>query len=647
MRALTVLTFLFFIFKYGSGQDVYEDIINEEVYKLIRLSDVCTCSEISDMDRTHLELYVQCTEFDRIENVADLDKIEWPANPNGLKISATFDGLGLSTLGKLPPNSLVETLKFTNNIIKAYWPDPFSEVPNLKILSFSHNDLTAITPDLFTNIEGLEELDLSYNKLSDFNPIDFKQLRHLKRLNLQSNNLKRVPLDALQPMVALEDLDLSKNGIFDLLLQRNEVENLARLKRLNLNDNRIRSITKDTFPANNSLELLVLSNNIIEIIEEDAFLTCTNLRELNLAQNNITFLFTMPPALQIAMLKINTFYHWPTFPSGIKYIDLSYNRLTDLYDEEANNFDSLEVLNIGGNQIKNLQIKKKLPNLYILDISYTLISEIPRTISTQYFPNLEELHLDGNPIETVYFKNIIAVKRLYMNEMKLLRVVEDKAFSNVVGRADEAESELHCFSLSLSNCPSLWEIRPGAFDGTSLCKLDISRNNLTFLPKILTDWSEVVEGVNLQYNPWHCTCDMQWVVDELLPQTYATNNSGLLDELRCGSPRGVEGLRLVHWYNWTERAMCDQDIGSDTRHGNYMLESSTENFSSKYSTLTLILGACIIVTLLISIALSVYLIKTRKKYRVRRAAMKRKRQSATDINNGHKDQFTNLNTSKV
>ncbi|KAJ8729890.1 hypothetical protein PYW07_016928 [Mythimna separata] len=645
MRALIYLTFLFLIFKNGSAQDVYEEAFDEEVLKLIKLCDVCTCSEIHDLDGTHLVLYVQCSEFDRIDNFADLDKIAWPLNPNGLKISATFDGLGLSTLGKLPPNSQVETLRFTNNAIKAYWPDPFSDVPNLKILSFSHNELTEITPDLFTKIEGLEDLDLSHNKLTDFNPIDFKHLRHVKKLSLSSNSLKKIPLDALQPMTALEDLDLSKNGIFDLLLQRSDVENLARLKRLNLNDNRIRSITKDSFPPNNSLELLDLSNNIIEIVEEESFLPCTNLRELNLAQNNITLLFALPPSLQIAILKVNTLYHWPKFPSGIKYIDLSYNRLSDIYDENSVNFDSLEVLNIGGNQIKEMNIEKKLPSLYILDLSYNLITEIPKTISTQFFPNLEELHFDGNPIETVYFKNIVAVKSLYMNEMRLLTVVEEKAFSNVVGRlADETKDDVNCFSLYLSNCPSLSEIKAGAFDGTSLCMLDISKNNLTYLPKSLVDWTAVSEGVNLQFNPWSCDCDMQWIVDELLPQMYATKHSRLLAELRCGSPRAFVGLRLVHWYNWTERAMCNDN--SRSMHGNYMLEPSRED-GLGYSPLTLILAASILVSLLIAIALAVYLITTRKKYRVRRAAMKRKRQSATDITSGNKEQFTTLNTSKV
>lgn len=154
---------------------------------------------------------------------------------------------------RLPQNPQIETLRFSNNAIKTYWPDPFSEVPNLKRLSFSQNELAEITPDLFTNIDGLEELDLSYNKLANLNPLDFKSLHNVKRLNLQSNLLKKIPVGALEPMVLLEDLDLSKNGIYDLLLRRIESEPFKVVKRLSLSANRIRSVTKESFPLNNSM----------------------------------------------------------------------------------------------------------------------------------------------------------------------------------------------------------------------------------------------------------------------------------------------------------------------------------------------------------------------------------------------------------
>ncbi|XP_049869498.1 protein artichoke-like isoform X2 [Pectinophora gossypiella] len=562
-----------------------------------------------------------------------------------LRICGTVNGRSV-VMSRLPANPLVETLRFSNNAIKTYWPDPFSEVSNLKKLSFSQNDLTEITPDLFTNIEHLEDLDLSYNKLTEFNPLDFKHLRNVRRFNLQSNQLKKVPLEALQPMLALEDLDLSKNGIYDLLLQRGDTVVLKDLKRLNLSGNRVRSVMRNSFSEDNSLELLDLSNNIIEIIEEDAFMGCTNLRELNLGQNNITVTFALPPSLQIAILKINTLYHWPQFPSGITYIDLSYNKLTDLYDESKAEFDNLEILNIGGNQIKDLTIEKKLPKLFTLDLSYNLFVEVPKSINSELLPTLEELRLDGNPIESIYFKNIIALKHLYMSELLKLEVVDDKSFSNVIGRSgeDASQNSENCFFLYLSNCPALREIKEGAFAGTNVCMLDISKNNLTGLSKNLLDWGLMTEGANLQFNPWQCSCELQWVLDDLLPMMYSSN-SRLLAELRCGSPRAFEGLRLVHFYNWTEQAMCNDAYSPSGSRGNYMLEPSTD--PPKVTSLTLILGGCIIVALLVAIALSVYLVKSRRRYRVRQAAMKRKRQSALDAKNSNgmqKEQFSALNS---
>lgn len=99
MRAILVLTFYFLICDV-SGQNVEVDYATEEVQKLIKLCSFCTCSEIPDVDGTHLVLNILCSELDRIENLADLDKIQWPENPNGLKIAAAFEGLGLTTLGK-------------------------------------------------------------------------------------------------------------------------------------------------------------------------------------------------------------------------------------------------------------------------------------------------------------------------------------------------------------------------------------------------------------------------------------------------------------------------------------------------------------------------------------------------------------------
>lgn len=66
----------------------------------VQICDVCTCSEISDVDGIKFVLNIQCSELDKTEDLGDLDKIIWPVNPNSLMIVAAFEGLGISTLGK-------------------------------------------------------------------------------------------------------------------------------------------------------------------------------------------------------------------------------------------------------------------------------------------------------------------------------------------------------------------------------------------------------------------------------------------------------------------------------------------------------------------------------------------------------------------
>lgn len=90
---MKVFILLLFLIDYRLCQD-------PEPFKAIKLCDVCVCSEINDFDGTDLVFNILCSEWDRIKNVTDLDKIEWPVNTNGLKISATFEGLQLNTLGK-------------------------------------------------------------------------------------------------------------------------------------------------------------------------------------------------------------------------------------------------------------------------------------------------------------------------------------------------------------------------------------------------------------------------------------------------------------------------------------------------------------------------------------------------------------------
>ncbi|GBP93094.1 hypothetical protein EVAR_63263_1 [Eumeta japonica] len=117
----------------------------------------------------------------------------------------------------------------------------------------------------------------------------------------------------------------------------------------------------------------------------------------------------------------------------------------------------------------------------------------------------------------------------------------------------------------------------------------------------------------------------------------------------CQSPRAVQGLRLVHWYNWTEDAMCSATYMRSGSLESYIFDSTSDSDSpsvSGYSLLEVILGAIVVLGVLIIVALMVVLVRGRRRYRVYRATMKRKRQNNNDnksTNGVHKDQYSALN----
>jgi hypothetical protein len=53
-----------------------------------------------------------------------------------------------------------------------------------------------------------------------------------------------------------------------------------------------------------------------------------------------------------------------------------------------------------------------------------------------------------------------------------------------------------------------------------LCRLDLSYNRLANLPRNLTDWSQLEDGMDFQGNPFECTCNNQWMLDVILKTLY-------------------------------------------------------------------------------------------------------------------------------
>nr|CAD7443691.1 unnamed protein product [Timema bartmani] len=87
-----------------------------------------------------------------------------------------------------------------------------------------------------------------------------------------------------------------------------------------------------------------------------------------------------------------------------------------------------------------------------------------------------------------------------------------------------------------------------------LPNIDLSSNAFTSVSQTLLDW-KMLQTVDLQDNPWHCECSLQWMLDIVVAKLYKADQQ-LLYNLKCASPAIVAEKRMVHFYNWTKPAFC-------------------------------------------------------------------------------------------
>ncbi|CRK91880.1 CLUMA_CG005500, isoform A [Clunio marinus] len=292
---------------------------------------------------------------------------------------------------KLPINTVTLILSYQN-----FLEIPIFVGPLLESLDMSNNRIANIKTQNFVYVKSLQKLDLSYNNISEINFEAFDLLTFLFHLDLSNNNLKTLPENTFTPLIALENLILSSNAALGQSLE-NKIVNFA-----------VTDIYRH-FGVSPNVKLLDLERcNITSI----TLLEGVGLLELKIGFNLITNLTNIILPLNIQKLDV----------SGNPIRDVSLHilkNLTELVMEDLpylgsiegfrlNNFPNIEKLSLEGSKnfstfpddtfittemLENsTDFNFKKLNLRGCNIR-TLDSSLLET-----FERLDELHLDGNPI---------------------------------------------------------------------------------------------------------------------------------------------------------------------------------------------------------------------------------------------------------
>jgi len=149
----------------------------------------------------------------------------------------------------------------------------------------------ACVPPVIHSLHDLTQLNLCENKINKLHAGELVGLTNLLELSLARNSIQLLPPDCFPP--SLQSVDLSHNNITELPPEL--LSSLPNLLSLELKHNQLTSIAAPPTAASSMsplhhLEFLDLSFNKLTDIAADFFADCASLTYINLAHNRLTLL---------------------------------------------------------------------------------------------------------------------------------------------------------------------------------------------------------------------------------------------------------------------------------------------------------------------------------------------------------------------
>lgn len=355
--------------------------------------------------------------------------------------------------------------------------------------------------------------------------LDVKNIRHLRWVY----SSLRVINDSIVNPQNLETLDLSYNNI--TVLVDYQFGNYDKLIKLNITHNSVNDLPRDVFKGHKTIEILFLSNNNLKAIPFQVFSPIEGLRILDLSYNRlVTFLdhfFRFNKYIEVLLLNNNNLTKITSNAladlTDLKRLDLSHNSIQSVSKGLFDSLVNLEYLNLANNPLVSMASGtfRGLVNLKTLNLSDNRISQL--TFGLLHFsPLLTSLTLDNTLIDVIHNTELLGVPKLTV--------------------------------LNLRRNKKLKEIETFVFaDTPTLTELDISGNDLTFLPQSIANLTYLTK-LNISDNPWACDCRMFWfapwvaikkssnvTMSDLSCGPYAYPNDMLptLQHLNCTIPRVV------------------------------------------------------------------------------------------------------------
>ncbi|KAK0051410.1 carboxypeptidase N subunit 2 [Biomphalaria pfeifferi] len=391
----------------------------------------------------------------------------------------------------------------------------------IRIVSCYVQDVEARTFEKFPN---LKELDLSNNEITIIRADAFLGLSYLMYLNLSHNRLSNVA------------------GIFN---------SLSKLKTLDISWNFIKNLTSEAFVLQDILTSLKLDGNPLKTLHGSSFRSLFNLKELRARECSLTDVgkdvFAFMPSLVLIDLGLNRLKEAPhpeVFSKHhyLRTLILYHNVIEVLFPD---NFVSpgLYAVDLSSNRINKIDhLAFRRSGIRKLDLSHNSIISLDPPVLKELSTSVTHLNLTSNP----------------------LRILSPGLFSDL--------QSLEC--LNISKC-SLEEFNVEAFESLgTLAQLDISHNELHFLPEGAFKLFNKISSITLEQNSWECDCKIKpfrdWLVNKDRPTKLQCLNGGLNDtecsRLMCIPAHATES-KEISMLTDSELSECHSESSSNLAAG--------------------------------------------------------------------------------
>jgi len=440
---------------------------------------------------------------------------------------------------------------------------PFLNVPSLRTLRLARCNLKTIPPRFFVNVNGLVTLHLSENPLKTIDAGTFDPLDNLKHLYLDNCSLIFVSFHAFDKLGSLTTLDLGRNPFVNQFSWSVAVSRLPRLERFDLRRTGLTRLFEGTFANNTALRSLVLAENQLAddhligtlgktvaslhhldlshcnlkgYLFETALVDAKELRTLVLTGNRLIAEYldeALIPLEKLVKLSLKD-CGLTTFPTNtvhefgrlkeldvsmnkldvtrlylaksLEHLDLGYNGIETLSAATFANVAQLKSLVLSGNKITRIEkgLFKIVKRLEVLELNDCGLDRLRDTVFYEDvpYPNLVELRMSGNPIQTFAVGSILPLTMSNLNVLDMsdcgLRHLTYEYFIT----APNLE-KLYLNNNALRNDENrlnfLELLRNVEY-------LDLAYNDLTYVPSGTFSFNDRLKSLNMIGNPWQCDC---------------------------------------------------------------------------------------------------------------------------------------------